>query len=122
MDRMPAKSYEDLIVWQKAHQLVLATYRITVSFPREEKYHLAAQLRDAAVSVPANIAEGFRRKTPADKVHFLVMAHGSLSEADYFLRLSKDLGYAETSDLRLLAGDVSKLLFSYRRAIGDNAD
>ena len=67
IDREPARSFEDLIVWQKAHDFVLGVYRATRSFPQEELYGLTNQLRRAATSVPANIAEGFKRKTKADK-------------------------------------------------------
>ena len=67
IDREPARSFEDLIVWQKAHDFVLGVYRATRSFPQEELYGLTSQLRRAATSVPGNIAEGFKRKTKADK-------------------------------------------------------
>jgi len=117
MSRVPAKSYEDLIVWQRAHELVLGVYRATVTFPSEERFHLAAQLRDAAVSVPANIAEGFRRRSRMDKAHFVTMAHGSLNEAHYFLRLSCDLCYADTRVLMQMADEVSKMLGAYWRAL-----
>jgi hypothetical protein len=70
-DREPAKTFEDLIVWQKAHALVLDVYRITRSFPREEVYGLTSQLRRAATSVPANIAEGFKKRGRADKARIL---------------------------------------------------
>ncbi len=60
--RNPARSFEDLIVWQKAHQLVLGVYRFTESFPKHEMYGLRSQLRRAAVSIPANIAEGFKKR------------------------------------------------------------
>ncbi len=117
MNRQPAKSYEDLIVWQRAHELVLGVYRVTRDFPMEERYHLAAQLRDAAVSVPANIAEGFRRRTRADKSHFVTMGHGSLNEAHYFLRLTRDLEYADTAVLMSQADEVSRMLGAYGRAL-----
>lgn len=117
MQREPAKSYEDLVVWQKAHRLVLDVYELTKSFPVEEKYHLVVQVRDAAASVAAMIAEGFRRRSKPDKLHFVTMAHGSLNEAHYFLRLSHDLRYAPTDDLRVRAEEVSKLLDAYGRAI-----
>ncbi|MDA8100564.1 MAG: four helix bundle protein [Nitrospiraceae bacterium] len=67
MKRLPAKCFEDLIVWQKAHQFVLMTYRMTESMPKNEQYGITSQLRRAAVSVPANIAEGFKKRTNADK-------------------------------------------------------
>ena len=76
--RDPAKTFEDLIVWQKAHQFVLAVYRLTRTFPRSENYGLSSQFRRAAVSMAANIAEGFRKRGKADKLRFLNIAQGSL--------------------------------------------
>jgi four helix bundle protein len=67
---MPARTFQDLIVWQKAHQFVLSVYRLTEGFPRREIYGLTSQLRRAAISVPANIAEGFRKRGKADKARF----------------------------------------------------
>jgi len=78
--RKPAKSFLDLLVWQKARQFVLAVYRLTESFPKSETYGLTPQFRRAAVSVPANIAEGFRKRGRADKARFLNIAEGSLEE------------------------------------------
>ena len=81
MDRQPARSFEELVVWQKAHAFVLRVYELSGTFPREETYGLRAQLRRAAVSVPANIAEGFRRRGHADKARFMNLAEASLDEA-----------------------------------------
>ena len=97
-DRPVAKSFRDLIVWQKAHEFVLYVYRLTEDFPRNEMFGLTSQLRRAAVSVPANIAEGFRRRGRADKAHFMNIAEASLDEALYYLILAQDLGYSETQD------------------------
>jgi four helix bundle protein len=74
VDREPAKTFEDLIVWQKAHALVLDVYRVTRSFPREEIYGLTSQLRRAAVSVPANIAEGYKKRGRAEKARVMNLA------------------------------------------------
>lgn len=74
----PARSFADLIVWQKAHKLVLALYELSRDFPKTEVFGLTSQLRRAAVSVPANIAEGFRKQTRLDKARFLNTAEGSL--------------------------------------------
>ena len=93
MMRPKAKRFQDLIVWQKAHQLVLAVYQKSKYFPKEELYGLALQLKRAAVSVPANIAEGFKKKGKRDKVRFMNIAQGSLEECRYYFILSKDLGY-----------------------------
>jgi hypothetical protein len=73
-DRYPARSFRDLMVWQRAHEFVLAVYRYTESFPERERYGLAHQLRRAAVSIPANIAEGFGKRSKADKARFLNIA------------------------------------------------
>lgn len=78
--RPAARSFRDLLVWRKAHEFVLAVYTLTASFPKQETYGLALQMRRAAVSVPANIAEGFRRRGKVDKARFMNLAEGSLEE------------------------------------------
>ena len=98
-ERTPAKSFRDLIVWRKAHELALAVYRFTGSFPRQETYGLSSQMRRAAVSIPANIAEGFRKRGRADKARFMNTAEASLEESRYYLILAQDLGYGETVSL-----------------------
>jgi len=113
----PAKTFRDLVVWQKAHRFVLGVYRLTDTSPSSEKYGLTSQFRRAAVSIPANIAEGFRRRGKADKVRFFNIAQASLDESRYYLILAEDLGYGETSDLHALVEEVSKLLDSYCRSI-----
>jgi four helix bundle protein len=75
-----ARTFEDLIVWQKAHRFVLAVYRMSQTFPRSEIYGLSSQFRRAAVSIAANIAEGFRKRGKADKLRFYNIAQGSLEE------------------------------------------
>ncbi len=82
-ERRPAQRFAELGVWQKAQEFVLAIYRLTEDYPKRETYGLTAQMRSAAVSVAANIAEGFKRRTPADKRHFLNIAQGSLEECRY---------------------------------------
>jgi four helix bundle protein len=118
-DRMkePAKSFQDLHVWQKAHQLVLDVYQLSRGFPSSEIYGLTSQLRRAAVSIPANIAEGFRKRGKADKARFLNIAQGSLEEVRYYLILSKDLSYADVTKQLTLAEEVSKMLDAYCKAI-----
>ncbi len=115
--REPAKTFEDLLVWQKAHLFVLAVYRLSSTFPKCEIYGLSSQFRRAAVSVPANIAEGFRKRSKADKIRFLSIAQSSVEECRYYLILTKDLGYADISETRLLLQEVSKLLEAYSRGI-----
>jgi four helix bundle protein len=117
MERQPARSFQDLIVWQKAHQFVLSIYRWSESFPKTETYGLTSQLRRAAVSMPANIAEGFKKSGRADKVRFMNIAQGSLEECRYYLILARDLGYGETQALMPQLEEVSKLLEAYASAI-----
>jgi four helix bundle protein len=117
MERTPAKSFEDLVVWQKAHQFVLMTYRFSDEFPRRETYGLTSQLRRAAVSIPANISEGFKKKGRADKARFLNIAQGSVEECRYYLILARDLGYGDGAELKRILEEVSKLLEAYSSAI-----
>ena len=114
---MKSKSFEDLIVWQKAHEFVLKVYDYTARYPREELYGLSSQFRRAAVSIPANIAEGFRKNGLKDKVRFYNIAEGSINECLYYIRLSSDLKYGECSLLNELLTEVSKLLRSYSSAV-----
>jgi four helix bundle protein len=90
--------FEDLLVWQRAHELVLLVYRMTARFPRDEQFGLVSQMRRAAVSVPASIAEGFKKRSRPDKVRFYNISQGSLEELRYYLILSRDLGYLGDSD------------------------
>jgi four helix bundle protein len=90
---MGAQSFKDLNVWKKSHQWVLHVYKLTKSFPREELFGLTSQLRRAAVSAPANIVEGFKRRGRPDKVRFLNIAQSSLEECRYYLILAEDLRY-----------------------------
>lgn len=115
--REPAKNFQDLIVWQKAHALVLEIYRLTRTFPKEETYGLTSQLRRAAVSVPANIAEGFKKRGRNDKARFLNIAQGSLEETRYYLMLVNDLGYGETSINLNAADEVGRILDAYMVSI-----
>jgi four helix bundle protein len=115
--RPPAKSFQDLLVWRKAHELVLAVYTLTAAFPKSETYGLSLQIRRSAVSVPANIAEGFRRRSRPEKARFLNMAESSLEESRYFLILARDLGYGDTTQLMTALEEVSRLLNAYTTAI-----
>ena len=117
MSREPARTFQDLIVWQKAHQFVLAVYRFIDNFPRQETYGLTSQLRRAAVSIPANIAEGFKKQGRADKARFMNIAQGSIEECRYYLILAKDLGYGDSNPLASRIEEVSKLLGGYCSAI-----
>lgn len=118
--RQPAKTFKDLLVWQKAHEFVLAVYTLTQSFPKSETYGLTSQLRRSAVSIPANIAEGFRKRGRADKVRYLNTAEGSVEESRYYLILAEDLGYARTVEIMSSLEEASRLLCSYTKAILDS--
>ncbi len=113
-----SQSFEDLLVWQKAHQFVLCVYTMTKSFPKEETYGLTIQFRRAATSIAANIAEGYKKKGTKDKLRFFNIAQGSLEECRYFLILTQDLNYKNTIDNeKVLLIEVSKLLNAYCKAI-----
>jgi len=117
VERKPAKTFEDLIVWQKAHSFVIETYKYTSNFPQDEKFGLTSQYRRAAVSIAANIAEGFKKRGKADKARFMNIAQGSLEECKYYLILSKDLNYGENQQLINILNEVSKMLESYSTTI-----
>ena len=113
-----SKTFQDLIVWQKSHQFVLNVYKITKeAFPREEVYGLTSQLRRAAVSIAANIAEGYRKQSKQDKARMLNISEGSLEECRYYLVLAKDLGYANDEKLWGLSEEIGRLLHAYRRTL-----
>ena len=96
---------------------MLDVYNFTAAFPKQETYGLSAQMRRAAISIPANIAEGFRRRSKADKARFMNMAEGSVEECRYFLILAKDLGYGDAGQLSSMLEEVSRLLSAYTAAI-----
>lgn len=120
MDRRPARDFQDLIVWQKSHQFVLSMYRLSDSFPKNETYGLTSQCRRAAISIPANIAEGFKKKGKPDKARYMNIAQGSVEECRYYLILTKDPGYGDTSELMTQLEEVSKILEAYTSSILDN--
>jgi len=113
----PARSFKELVVWQKAHQFVLDVYRFTRAFPADERFGLTSQIRRAAVSVPANIAEGFPKRSAADKSRFFNIAQGSLEEVHYYLILAKDLEYGDPAKLLEKYSEVGRLLSGYARKI-----
>lgn len=110
--------FEDLEVWKKSHGLVIEVYAITKKFPSEEKFGLAAQMRRTAVSIAANIAEGFKRRSPRDKLHFLGVSQGSLEELKYYFMLSRDLGYASIDgNSQNLLESIGKMLYGLMKSI-----
>ena len=117
MKRESSKVFKDLIVWQKAHQFVLSIYRLSEDFPKNEIYGLTSQIRRAAISIPANIAEGFKKRTKPDKAKYMNIAQGSLEECRYYLVLVKDPGYSDTYLLISQLEEVSKLLEGYTNSI-----
>ena len=117
---MKAKTFEDLLVWKKAHAYVLEIYRVTKEFPKSEIFGLTGQMRRAAVSVPANIAEGFKKRTPREKIRVLNISQGSLEESRYYLILAEDLDYANTAVLLAKLEEISRMLKAYMRAIQTN--
>src|SRR5205085_12559798 len=117
MNQVSAKSFRDLIVWQKAHQFVLSVYNYSDYFPQKEIYGLTSQFRRAAISIAANIAEGFKKKGVADKACFLNIAQGSLEECRYYLILARDLGYGDHPELLPQLEEINKLLEKYTAAL-----
>lgn len=103
------QNFRNLKVWQKSHQLTLAVYRMTGAFPIDELYSLTSQIRRAASSIPANVAEGCGRSSDLDFARFLQIAAGSASELDYHLLLAHDLGYVTEVDYRLLYPQVLEI-------------
>ena len=109
--------FTDLKVWQRAHALVLAIYRLTATFPADERFGVTSQLRRAAVSVPSNIAEGSKRKSNQDYAHFLNLAEGSSAEVEDLLMLRRDLGHATPEQIESLlkeADEIARMLYALR--------
>lgn len=100
------RDFRDLKVWEKSHQLTLAVYRVTATFPKEELYGLISQIRRASVSISANIAEGCGRHGEPELARFLQIAMGSASEFEYHLLLARDLGYLQASQYQDLVSEV----------------
>jgi len=115
-----SKTFQELIVWQKAHAFVLSVYKITEGFPKHEIYGLTSQFRRASVSIAANIAEGYKKKDYRNKLNFLNIAHSSLEECRYYVILSKDLGYPLKEELAAQIEEVSRLLTAYAKSISVN--
>ena len=112
--------YSDLQVWQKAIGLVVEVYKLTAAFPREEKYGLINQMQRAAVSVPANIAEGRGRKSTNAFLNHLSIANGSLMELETHLQISLRLGYLveqQVSDILLKTGEIGRMINGLRSSL-----
>lgn len=117
MERIPSTNFKDLIVWQKAHQFVLMVYKYSENFPKSELFGLTSQLRRAAVSVPANIVEGYRKAGTKDKARMMNIAQGSIEECQYYLILSNDLGFGNNKEIVALLNEVSKMLNAYVKTL-----
>ena len=110
---MGTTSFTQLNVWKKAHEVALAVYKATQKYPSEERFGLCSQMRNAAVSIASNIAEGYGRRSPRDKARFYNISEGSAEELKYHLILSRDLGYLSDLDsLYRPLEDVSRMLRS----------
>lgn len=115
--------FQQVIAWQKAHEFVLLVYRISKHFPEEERFGLTSQLRRAAVSIEANIAEGYRKISKPDKLRFLNIAQGSLEECRDYHILAKDLGYINNEEYAQMKQSItitSKFLNAYCEGIINN--
>ena len=111
--------YRQAIVWQKAMAAALEVYRLAPLLPREETYGMRSQITRAAVSIAANVAEGWARESSREKAHFLAIAHGSLAETETLLTLCERIGWfpgSETQELRSLLDEVSRILTTMRRS------
>ena len=116
-------SFEKIIAWQKAHAFILMVYQITKHFPEEERFGLTSQFRRAAVSIGANIAEGYKKLGKADKLRFLNISEGSLAECENYIVLSQALGFINEEEYSLLhqcAEETGRLLTSYSIGIVNN--
>ena len=112
--------YRRLVVWQKADELAFQVYRVSKGFPRDELYGLTSQLRRAALSVPANIAEGHGRKGKRELRQFLRIALGSLAEVEYYLGFAARLGYVSRESyerLESLRAELGRLLWNFERSL-----
>ena len=120
---MASFKFQDIRAWQKAHEFTKLVYEITKDFPEDEKYGLTFQFRRAAISIGANIAEGYKKLSKADKLRFLNIAQGSLEECRNYIILSRDLGFVSSEQFNTLVQSIetaSKLLNGYCKGIIDN--
>ena len=118
------RSYEDILAWQKAHTFVIEAYRVIAGFPDYERFGLCSQFRRAAVSIPANIAEGYKKLGKSDKLRFFNIAQGSLEECRYYCLLAKDLNYIDGQRFLSLVDcieEASRFLNSYIKCVVNNS-
>ena len=119
------RNYRDLQVWKKAHDLTLELYRVSQRFPREEIYGITSQLRRAAVSIGANLAEGCGRRTSSELARFVRIAMGSASELDYHILLCRDIGLMSSDDFSISTAkltEVRKMLTSFLQSVEEQIE
>jgi four helix bundle protein len=119
------RNYRDLQVWKKAHDLTLELYRVSQRFPREEMYGITGQLRRAAVSIGANLAEGYGRRTSNELARFVRVAMGSASELDYHILLCRDIGLMSSDDFSISTAkltEVRKMLTSFLQSVEEQIE
>ncbi|GHV37330.1 four helix bundle protein [Bacteroidia bacterium] len=118
------KTFKELLVWQKSHEFVLKVYKLSKLFPKDELFGLTAQFRRAAVSISANICEGYKKKSNLDKLRFLNIAQGSTEECSYYVILAYDLSYISENqhqELENCLESASILLNKYYNKISENS-
>lgn len=117
------RTFEDLEVWKASHQFVLYVYKVTENFPKSEMFGITQQFRRASVSIAANIAEGYKKITKADKLRMYNISQGSMEECRYYIILANDLNYInkeEHEEMKELLNKASNLLNVYCLAISNN--
>jgi len=114
------RNFRNLILWQKAHALVLEIYKITSLLPKSEQFGITNQIQRSSVSVPTNIAEGYGRISVKEKIRFLYIANGSLEETRYFLILIQDLNFSQTEKAQEKLTEVSKILNAYLKRLKES--
>jgi four helix bundle protein len=120
MQELPISGYKKLFVYQKSKELVLTIYRLTAKYPKSETYSLVDQMRRSAVSVPANLIEGYSKESSAEFARFLTISIGSLAELEFYIELSSDLKYIDQDDSKKIYSliyEVKKLLYGTRKAV-----
>lgn len=109
LNRYVMQDYRKLVVWQKAHKMVLLLYSLTKNFPKEERFNLTSQIRRAGTSIPTNIVEGCGRYTKPDFANFLQTAFASAQEAEYLCFLSKELEYFDDRQYQVISAEIGSL-------------
>ena len=120
---MATFTFQNIFAWQRAHDFTLLVYQVTKHFPEDERFGLTSQFRRAAVSIGANIAEGYKKLSKADKLRFLNISEGSMAECMNYIILSNDLGYISSEEYELLSvsiEDAGRLLTAYCNGIINN--